>query len=146
MRYIKRLLIMLALCAATLVAAESPTIEFAPHSERFSLSTTLAVISAINRLGSEDYKVRESAFQSLKDIGGRARKFLVVGARSPDAETSQRCRELLREIDHAALLLKAVFDLRSENYQVRDAAFLLLKKEGPAARAAIAVGIHSYDV
>jgi hypothetical protein len=139
MRYIQRLLILLALCAATLAAAESPTIEFAPHSERFSLSKTLAVISAINRLGSDNYDVREAASQSLRDIGRGARKLLEAGSRLPDLEISKRCRMLLHEAD----IMTALFNLRSENEKVRVAAFQILHKEGKAVREPVELSLQS---
>jgi hypothetical protein len=139
MRYVRHLMISLALCAATLAAAESPTIEFAPHSERFSLSTTLAVISAINRLGSDNYDVREAASQSLRDIGRGARKLLEAGSRLPDLEISQRCRQLLHDVD----IMTALFNLRSKNEKVRVAAFQILHKEGKAVREQVELSLQS---
>lgn len=57
------------------------------------------VQNLITQLGDEDYNTRIEADQNLRRIGGAAFKWILLGAKSEDAEVAARCQEILKRYD-----------------------------------------------
>src|SRR4051812_22426047 len=90
----------------------------------------LPVERLIEQLGSRDFKVRETATQTLADRGEEALPALRKALPHPDPEVRQRLGRLIAETERALLLAPKRVSLKLVHVPVRDALAELSRQSG----------------